>query len=44
MHLRTLIVMIAATLIPISADWAAGRVDGNAELHKNDTSKFDEND
>ena len=42
-HLHAMIVMVAATLIPISADCAVGQVDGNAELHKSDTSKIDEN-
>jgi hypothetical protein len=35
---RTLIVMVAATLISIGAGWAVDVLDGEAELHKNDPS------
>jgi len=33
-----MIVMAAATLVSIAADWAADQLDGDAELHKNDPS------
>lgn len=35
-HSRTMIVMIAATLISIGAGWYVDVIDGDAELHKND--------
>lgn len=35
---RTMVVMIAATLISIGAGWAVDLIDGDAELHKNDPS------
>lgn len=35
---RTMIVMVAATLISIGAGWAVDVIDGDAELHKNDPS------
>lgn len=35
---RTMIVMVAATLISISAGWAVDQLDGDAELHKNEPS------
>lgn len=35
---RTMIVMTAATLISIGAGWAVDKLDGEAELHKNDPS------
>lgn len=38
---RTMIVMVAATLISIGAGWAVDQIDGDAELHKNDPSMTD---
>ncbi|MES2182432.1 MAG: hypothetical protein V4493_10080 [Pseudomonadota bacterium] len=38
---RKIIVMIAATLFSIGASWAVDKVDGDAELHKNDPSIAD---
>jgi len=35
---RTMIVMVAATLISFGAGWAVDQLDGDAELHKNDPS------
>lgn len=35
---RTIIVMVAATLVSIGAGWATDQIDGDAELHKNDPS------
>ena len=35
---RTMIVMVAATLISIGTGWAVDVIDGEAELHKNDPS------
>ena len=35
---RTMTVMITATLISIGAGWAVDKLDGDAELHKNDPS------
>ena len=35
---RTIIVMLIATLLSISAGWATDQLDGEAELHKNDPS------
>lgn len=35
---RTIVVMLAATLISIGAGWAVDQLDGEAELHKNDPS------
>jgi hypothetical protein len=38
---RTMIVMVAATLISIGAGWAVDILDGDAELHKNEPSMMD---
>ncbi|MGB7816853.1 MAG: hypothetical protein WBL28_10945 [Methylotenera sp.] len=35
---RTIAVMTIATLISIGAGWAVDKLDGDAELHKNDPS------
>jgi hypothetical protein len=35
---RTIAVMTIATLISIGAGWAVDKLDGEAELHKNDQS------
>ncbi len=35
---RTVVVMLAATLISIAAGWVLDQLDGEAELHKNDPS------
>jgi len=35
---RTMVVMVAATLISIGAGWTVDQLDGDAELHKNDPS------
>lgn len=35
---RTIVVMLAATLISIIAGWAVDQLDGEAALHKNDPS------
>ena len=35
---RTVIVIFLATLISIASGWATDQLDGEAELHKNDTS------
>ena len=35
---RTIVVMLAATLISIGAGWVVDQLDGEAELHKNDPS------
>jgi hypothetical protein len=35
---RTVVVMVASTLISIGAGWAVDLIDGDAELHKNDPS------
>lgn len=35
---RTMTVMITATLLSIGAGWAVDKLDGDAELHKNDPS------
>ena len=37
----TIAVVVAATLISIGAGWAAGQLDGDAELHKNDPSMME---
>lgn len=38
---RKIIVMVAAMLFSIGASWAVDKVDGDAELHKNDPSITD---
>ncbi|MGZ8984607.1 MAG: hypothetical protein ACXW1T_13430 [Methylophilus sp.] len=38
---RTMMVMVAATLISIGAGWAVDKLDGDAELHKNDPSMME---
>lgn len=38
---RTLLVVIAATLISIAAGWLVDELDGDAALHKNDPSIVD---
>lgn len=38
---RTMIVMVAATLISIGAGWAIDQLDDEAELHKNDPSMME---
>lgn len=35
---RTITVMIVATFVSIGAGWVVDRLDGDAELHKNDPS------
>jgi hypothetical protein len=35
---RSIVVMILATIISIGAGWAIDKLDGDAELHKNDPS------
>ena len=37
-RLRTMVVLVAATLISIGAGWAVDVIDGDAELHKHDPS------
>ena len=37
----TLTVMIVATLFSIGASWAVDKLDGDAELHKNDPSMME---
>ena len=38
---RTMIVMVVATLISICAGWAVDKLDGDAQLHKNDPSMIE---
>jgi len=35
---RSLVVMVVATIISLGAGWAIDKLDGEAELHKNDPS------
>ncbi len=38
---RTMVVMVAATFVSIGAGWAVDRLDGDADLHKNDPSMME---
>lgn len=35
---RKIVVLVAATLISIAVGWVVDKIDGDAELHKNDPS------
>lgn len=40
-RIKTIIVMVTATLISIGTGWAVDKLDGDAELHKHDPSMLE---